>query len=187
MELLNSNLYNLILSSAVVAALITSVFNYVTSRKTNVRLLEIENVKRKAELETYRYTNIYGAIKEIKSFPSINYNYLRKDESGEIVQDKELFGKVVSNTTERYSQIKGIYDRVRPLLDSGLTNYVTNALLEEEKQSNLLTESIYTNNPLPEGIDVVTLMQARQKAETEIMKVMQRQVSKLTDISNVNS
>ena len=187
MEFLNSNLFKLILSSAVVAALITSIFNYVASRKTNARLLEIENIKRQAELETYRYTNIYDAIKEINSLPSIDYNYLRKDESGKMVQDKELFRQVVENTTERYSKIKSIYDRVRPLLDSGLTTDVTNAISEEQRQSNLLTESVYTNSPLPEGVDVVSLMQARQKAETEIKKVMQSQVSKLTDISNNNS
>lgn len=180
MEFLDSNVFKLLLSSAVIVALITSVFNYLISRKTNSKLFEIESFKRKSELSTYKYTNIFEAIKEINLLPSISYNYLRKDEDGRIVQDKELFGKVVEQAAERYSKVKDIYERITPLIQSNLTTEVDRAVIEAESQSNLLTEFLYTNKPLPEGIDVSTLMQARQKAEYEISGVMKKQISILT-------
>jgi hypothetical protein len=181
MELLNTKAFQLILSSAVVAALITSAFNYLDTRNTNARLLEIENIQRQSELETYRYTNIFEAVKEINSLPSISYNYLREDEYGKMVQDKELFGQVVADTSERYSEIKNIYDRITPLVETEIAMGATMAIQEAERQSNLLTESLYSNSPLPEGVDVVTLMQARHVAENEIENAMKYQVSKLTD------
>lgn len=184
MEFLDSDLFKLILSSAVAAALITSVFNYLASRKTNARLLEIENRKRKAELETYRYTNIFDAIKEINSLPSISYNYLRMDENGYFVQDRNLFKQVVENTSERYSIIKNVYERIEPLIEPELKADLESALSEAERQSNLLTESLYTNAPLPEGVDVVTLMEARNSAVSLIKEIMKLQVSKLTKIAN---
>jgi hypothetical protein len=51
---------------------------------------------------------------------------------------------------------------------------------ESEMQSNLLVEALYTNSPLPEGVDVVTLMQARQHAEVKIKEAMEKQVAILT-------
>jgi hypothetical protein len=187
MNVLDSSLFKLILSSAVVVALITSLFNYFISRKTNARLLEIEDLKRRTGLDAYRYTNIFEGIKEINSFPAVNYNYLKRNETGSMVQDKELFRRVVEQTTERYSKIISVYDRISPLIDAELLSEISTAIHRSEAQSNLLTESLYANTPLPEGVDVVTLMQARQNAEREILESMKRQVAKLTASSSRNS
>ena len=158
-----------------------SVFNYLAVRKTNLRLVEIEKMKRKSEIETYRYTNIFDCLKELNSLPDIDYTYLKTDGAGNMVQDKELLKQVVSKASERYSDVKKIYDRIKPLINTNLTDNVSTAISEAERQSNLLVESLYSNTSLPEGIDVVTLMQARQKAEKEIKLVMERQVKELTD------
>lgn len=62
MEFFNSGVYNIFLSSVVMAALLSSVVNYFSARKTNKRLLEIENLKRESELKTYRYCEM-GSVK----------------------------------------------------------------------------------------------------------------------------
>ena len=180
MGFLDSEVYKIILSSAVIGALVTSVVNYLSARKTNKRLLEIEKLKRESELETYRYTNIFDSLKELNSLPDINYTYLKPDEHGNLVQDKELFGQVVSKASERYSAVKKIYDRTKPIINEDLTLEVRSVIEEAERQSNMLTESLYQNRPLPEGIDVVTLMQARQHSEAEIKRIMEIQVGLLT-------
>ena len=66
-----------------------------------------------------------------------------------MVQNKELFGKVVEQATDRYSIIMNVYDRISALIDSSLNARIDAAITEAETQSNLLTESNYTNKPLP--------------------------------------
>jgi heme exporter protein D len=180
LEFFNSGVYNIFLSSAVMAALLSSVVNYFSARKTNKRLLEIENLKRESELKTYRYTNIFESLKELNNLPDMDYTYLKPDEHGNLIQDKELFGQVVSKAAERYSAVKKIYERTKPIINENFILEVIPAIEEAEKQSNILTKSLYQNRPLPEGVNVVTLMQARQYAETEIKRIMENQVSLLT-------
>ena len=180
LEFFDSDVYKIILSSSVVAALLASVVNYLSARKTNRRLLEIENLKRESELEAYRYTNIFESLKELNNLPDMDYTYLKPDEHGNLTQDKELFGQVVSKAAERYSAVKKIYERTKPLISENFIIEVTPAIEEAEKQNNILTDSLYRNRPLPEGVDVVTLMRARQYAEAEIKRIMENQVSLLT-------
>jgi hypothetical protein len=156
------------------------VFNYLGARETNIRLVEIEELKRNSDLEVYRYTNIFESLKELNTLPDIDYTYLSLDENGNYVQDKELFGKVVEQATERYSKVKKIYDRVKPIVNKNLLFEAEELVKESEMQSNLLVEALYTNSPLPEGVDVVTLMQARQHAEVKIKEAMEKQVAILT-------
>jgi hypothetical protein len=87
MKFLDSDIYKLVLTSAVIAALITSVFNYLGARETNIRLVEIEELKRNSDLEVYRYTNIFESLKELNTLPDIDYTYLSLDENGNYVQD----------------------------------------------------------------------------------------------------
>ena len=134
MEFFDSGVYKIILSSAVVAALLTSVVNYLSARKTNRRLLEIENLKRESELETYRYTNIFESLKELNNLPDMDYTYLKPDEHGNLIQDKELFGRVVSKATERYSAVKKIFERTRPIISENFIIEVTPAI--EERRRN---------------------------------------------------
>ena len=183
MGILESGVFKIILSSAVIAALVTSTFNYLSVRKTNKRLIDIESIKRQSELETYRYTNIFESLKELNNLPVISYNYLKSDGKGGFVQDKELFGQVVSKATDRYTAVMKIYEKTKPLIDEEIMSKVILAVQEAERQSNLLTESLYQNKPLPDGVDVVTLMEARRLAENEIKSVMETQVSKLTNLS----
>jgi hypothetical protein len=176
--------FGIFLSSAVMAALITSIFSYQASRETNRYLIDIEMMKRESELTTFRYLKIYNAIEEISSLPSVDYTYI-KIESGKSVQDKELFKTVVQQATERYDSVIKIFKRVKPLMDELFLSPVALAIAEENRQSSVLTRALYTNQPLPEGVDTVTLLEARRKVETSITEALGLQVSSLTKATSI--
>lgn len=180
MEFSGLSLFKVILSSTVVVALITSGVNYFSISKTNARLLDIEDKKARSEKDIYRYTHIFDAIEKICLLPSVDYNYLRKDENGNLFQDDELLQKVIENASDRYGKIKDIYDLVAPLIDQNLKEVAERAVSEVERLSNLLTTALYTNTVPDEEVSVMALMEARRNAENIIKKTMQRQVSVLT-------
>ena len=186
MKFLNSNLYNLLLSSVVIATVITSVFNYVISRNVDTRLLEIENKKRQTEIETYRYKNIQDAIKEINSIPMHSRNFLSKDEEGNLVQDKELFGHVIDKEKKRNSEIQKIYNKIKSLIDEDLTVEVSKKLEEEKRQVDLMAVFLYGKVPLPEGVDVGSLLVVREEIEKSIREAMVLQVRRLTKSTSDN-
>lgn len=180
MEFLGLSLFKVLMSSTAVVALITSGCNYFSILKTNVRLLDIEDKKAKSEKEIYRYTHIFDTIKKISVLPSVDYNYLRKDENGYLFQDDELLRKVIENASDRYGKIKEMYDLVSPLIDPTLKEDAERAVSEAERLSNLLTTALYTDTVHEEDVSVAALMEARRNAESIIKKTMQRQVSVLT-------
>jgi hypothetical protein len=141
-------------------------------------------MKRESELTTFRYLKIYNAIEEISSLPSVDYTYI-KIESGKSVQDKELFKTVVQQATERYDSVIKIFKRVKPLMDELFLSPVALAIAEENRQSSVLTRALYTNQPLPEGVDTVTLLEARRKVETSITEALGLQVSSLTKATSI--
>ena len=179
-----SQMFQIFLSSAVIAALVTSIFSYLASRDSNKRLFAIEIMKRESELTTFRYLKIYNAIEEISKLPEIDYSYLKPDGEG-FVQDKELFKNVISQTVERFNSVFRIFERVKPLMDEAYLTTITSAMKEEEMQSSLLVHALYTDETIPEGVDVVTLAEARRDVEFEITNALGRQVSSLTKATSI--
>lgn len=140
-----------------------------------------DRLKRQTETLAFRYTKTFTAFEEIGKLPAIDYTYLRRD--GErFVEDTQLFGRVVEQATARYDQVREIYERVRPLIDATLLEDTERKIEEAERQSNLLTQALYTNSELPEGIDVVTLLFARREAEESIRIQLSHQVAALTAV-----
>jgi hypothetical protein len=141
-------------------------------------------MKRESELTTFRYVKIYTAIEEISSLPDVDYTYIKRD-GDKFVQDKELFKNVVQQTTKRYGSVMKIFKRVKPLMDESFLTSVASAIAEEVRQSSALTQALYTNQPLPKGVDTVTLTEARQKVEAEITESLGHQVSSLTSATSI--
>jgi hypothetical protein len=174
-----SPLFQLILSSAVLAALVAAVFNYLTGRKANQRLLEIEKLKHDAELTSFRYTKVYEAIQSVAKLPPVEYSYLVEID-GNLVPDRERLKGVVSRATERFEDVRKIFDQVRPLIDEAELFEASQAIAASEKQSNLITEALYTGQAFPPGVDLVSLIRARQRAEAAISTAMSSQLRALT-------
>jgi len=138
-----------------------------------------DRLKRESEFVTFRYTKTFAAFEEISNLPSINYGYLRRD--GErFVQDRDLFRKVAEQVTERYGIVKEIYERVRPLMDQSLFDGVDRSIAEAERQSDLLTQSLYQNSDFPAGVDAVTFLEAKKDAVQIIKSSLARQVAAIT-------
>lgn len=138
-----------------------------------------DRLKRESEMVAFRYTKTFAAFEEISKLPSINYTYLRRD-GDSFVQDKELFMNVVEQVTERYGVVTEIYRRVRPLMEPSLLDGPDICIAEAGRQSDLLTHSLYQNEDFPDGVDVATLLMARQETEQAILSSLARQIAILT-------
>lgn len=178
-SILISPLFQFILSSAVLAALIAAGFNYLSGRKTNQRLLEVEKLKHDAELTSFRYTKVYEAIQSMTKLPAVDYSIFIERE-GKPAQDPEKLKGVVSVASERYEDVKNIFEQVRPLIDEAELSEASQAIDVSEKQNNLLTEALCTGQAFPPDVNVVSLMQARQRAEAAISTAMSKQLRALT-------
>ncbi len=176
--------FQVILSSAAISALITSIVNYRMVYKTNKNLLEIEIMKQESEITTFRYTRIFNALEEISALPIIDHTYLKLN-GQTLIQDEKLFQNVVEQKTTRYVSVTKIFERVRPLMDESFLPTAILIIEEANHQSDLLTEAIYTNKPLPENLDVVTLSQTRENAEIEIIQSLNKQISSLTSATSI--
>jgi hypothetical protein len=138
-----------------------------------------DQLKRESEFVAFRYKKIFEVFEDLAKLPAIDYTYL-KSEVGTLVPDRELFKQVVTQTTERHSAVSNLLARVRPLLDEKFALEIKSAFLEAELQSNLITEAIYTGRELPQGIDVVTLTQAREAAELSAKRILGMQIAAMT-------
>jgi hypothetical protein len=183
---METGVFQIFLSSAVIAALITSLFSYQASRETNKRLISIELIKRESELTTFRYLTIYSALEDLYKLPDISYIF-GKLKDNKFTQDKELFKNVIVETTERYNTVVKIFGKVKSLMDEKFLSNVISAMEEVKYQSDLLTKAIYTNSPLPDGVDTITLTEARKNVEILIVEALSLQVSALTKITSVTT
>lgn len=176
--------FGIFITTAVLVALLTSFFSYQATRETNRYLIDIETMNRESELVTFRYLKIYGAIEEISSLSEVNYAYVPSN-TGSSSQDQDPFKDVVQQATARYNSVIKIFNRVKPLMDKSFLTSADIAIAEENRQSNVLTHAYYANEPLPEDVDSVTLLQARRRAEVAISEALENQMSSLTQVTSI--
>ncbi len=65
-------------------------------------------------------------------------------------------------------------------MDNSLLDAADGSVAEVERQSSLMTQSLYQNSDLPDGVNFVTLLEAKQCAVQEIKISLARQVATLT-------
>jgi hypothetical protein len=174
-----SFILNIAFSSAVIAALITSLLSFKAMKETNRQLIKLEKMRISADINAFRYTKIYLALEEIQNLPVIDYTYTKKV-NGKFVQDQDLLKKVMEQTTERHNRILALYDKVKALINTKLVINIDSEIKEEERQTDILTRYVYSNQPLPQDLDVVTLSKVRRKIEDELKRVLAIQISALT-------
>ena len=110
------SLLTALLASGVIASLVTSLFSLYNLKQTNKKLVDIEKLKNENTIQTFRYTKLYEINIELNALPSIDYNYL-ESKDGQLVQSKELFKKVVSETTSHFSSLGKIFNKAQPLFN----------------------------------------------------------------------
>ncbi len=143
-------------SLVVIAALITATFNFFGLRRQHEKLLEIESFKKNAAIESFRYTKIYEALAEIQNFPSIKY-------------DLNKMKQLVTETTERYRNLKAVFTRISPLLEPSSLLGAQELAEQEEALSRKLLDHIYagaTESTFKE------LLLKRQEVEAGVIKAL---------------
>jgi hypothetical protein len=176
--LYSSGAAKLIASSAVLAALITSLVNYMGLRRTNSRLLEIEHMKSNSEMITFRYTKIYEALEELSKIPAIEYDFVEQI-NDQVVHNQEKLAKVTLNASYRYDTFKKVYYRVKPLLTVGNSITAQDIIDKAEILSNEMVEKLHTNQKPRDG-HFTELILTRQKAESAIEVAFSKEITCLT-------
>ena len=100
-----SNIFtSVIISSAVLAALVTSITNIIVSVLNNLKLKTIENQRKISEIDKYRYTRLYEILT----------HWYQQDFKIEKVCTEENGGCCFTNKNLNYGDL---YNIIRPLLD----------------------------------------------------------------------
>lgn len=114
-----------IISSAVFAALITSITNMIISLLNNRRLKIIEKQKKSGEIDKYRYSRLYEML--------LNWHQYTSEFKGESTEET-----AVRRLANEFLDNAGRYDIVRPLLDK---QYIME-LDEIRKKGNALANEL---------------------------------------------
>jgi len=164
-----------VLTSGVLAATITSIINLISIKKTNKRLLDIENIKNKNSIQTFRYSKLFELNSELNTLPDIDYTYLKKKD-GKLIQDKNLLAKVVGASTDRFSKLTKIYYKSRPLFDHEIIKMVEDLIAKEKDESNRIVANLYGSG---EQNNISNLMNIRLELEENLRISIVKQLEKL--------
>lgn len=132
-----SLIYNVLLTSGVFAALITSVVNIVLLIVNNTHLKKIERIRWDNEIIKYRYVKLYEFCKEWHNYEIDIDDVLEIGDEEYVKMYADLLGSINSNI-ERYRVVK-------PLLDRSYTEELDELLNEihlKEKEIILMHDSM---------------------------------------------
>jgi hypothetical protein len=174
-----------IIGSSVVAALVTSVFSLVSARSAGHRLAALEQAKQEDARNTFRYTKLYEALAELRALPPINYRFHEVGESGDLVESRDRFGRVVEETTTRYGIVNAIYGRVQPLIEPNLRAGADQLFTQEREISSQFAEYAIGGQELPPGVDIVTLLDLRRGIEEAVLRAVREQFERLTATAEI--
>lgn len=161
-----------ILTSGVIAAIITSIINLISIKKTNKRLLDIEKFKNDNSIQTFRYSKLFELNGELNDLPDVDYTYLKKKD-GKIIQDKDLLAKVIGKSTNRNSSLTKIYYKSRPLFDREIIKIVQDLITEEQNESNRIVANRFNDVG---QCDLSNLMNIRLKLEENLRNSIIKQL-----------
>ena len=159
------NLLMILLSSGVVASVITSIINLASIKTTNKRLLRIEELKNDNSINTFRYTKLFELNVELNNLPDIDYTFLEK-KNGQLVQSKEKLARVVGNSTNRFSEFVKIYNKSKPLFDESIITELQELINDEKAESNKIVKALYNG----ENSEISNLMKLRTNLEEKLQE-----------------
>lgn len=169
------NNLTIILTSGVVASLVTSIIAFINTNNTNKRLIQIEKIKKDNSIQTFRYTKLFEINEELNNLPDIDYTFL-SNKNGKLIQDKNKLAKVIGQSTERFSKFEKIYYKSKPLIDEEFIIEPSKLIELEKTESNNIVESLYTGKS---DNDISELMNIRNKLEEKLKNSISHQLRKL--------
>lgn len=165
-----------LLTSGVIASLLTSLFSLYNLKQTNTRLFELERLKNANTIQSFRYSKLHELNTELSALPAIDYNYL-ESKDGKQVENIELIKKVLLETTERFSTIKQFYSKVKPFLDEKYIERIDNLINDEQHESSKLVAVVYGGANV--DIDVPSLLAIRLEIEKQFKHSITEQIKEL--------
>jgi hypothetical protein len=138
--------YQIILSSALIASLVSGIFNVLWASK----------IKKNYDIDTFRYTKLYELNIELHSLTPMNY-------------DLNNMENLANQSAERHGKVKDIYNKVFPLIGIKYRNKPSSILNEEEILSKKLVDWLYGNKKaIAEEVSVKELLLKRQDFEKSV-------------------
>ena len=119
-DFFSSTAFHLVLTSGVVAALLTCLFNYLSIRSTNNRLLQIERQKRSHDIGTQRLTMLRGALDDLSKLASTGESWTNA------LLGKANLPDIAAAEAKKFMEVRSIYDRSMPFLDTDLISPIEN-------------------------------------------------------------
>jgi hypothetical protein len=159
------DLLTVLLSSGVLAAIVTSIINLISIKATNKRLLQIEELKNDNSINSFRYTKLFELNAELNSLPEIDYTILEK-KNGKLVQSENKKTKVVGESTNRFSMFVKIYNKAKPLFDESIISELKDLISNEKAESNEIVKALYTGG----NSDISKLMTIRTELEEKLQE-----------------
>lgn len=170
----------IILTSGVVASIISSIFGFITSNRSNKLVKSIEEFKANNEIQTFRYTSLYSINSELNQLSDIDYTMLEK-KNNKLVSSEELTEKVVSAQTEQYGKLKKIYFKAKPLFNQSKLVEVEKLIDLEKNESNLMVDFLYGNSKVNGDLNKILLL--REKIKVCLQNAIINQLQDLTQKS----
>lgn len=165
----------LVLSSAVIASIITSISSLVVAKSNNAKIEKIEKLKYNNDIQKDRYFDLKKYNSLLRELPSINYSLY--DANMEL--SEERMKVIVSEATKRFHRVKDIYETVNPLIKTEYLR-VTNEMFEEESiKASEMTRKIYENELDNDKNSLKELLLTRQECEVNLKNALAIQIKEI--------
>ena len=124
-----------------------------------------EKLKNNNDINTFRYTKLFELNEKLNNLQDIDYTMLKKDDSGNLIQDKDKTAEVFGESTNRFSDFKKIFQKARPLFNETVIVKIDKLIADEQHESNIIIKKLYQQG---EASDISKLMKIRQELEREL-------------------
>ncbi|WP_027187689.1 hypothetical protein [Desulfovibrio cuneatus] len=164
---MENTIFNILISSAVIVAALTGIFNVIISFSNNRNIRKIESQKAINDLIKYRYTTLHANLSEITNLEDVTFD----------LSDSKREKDTVSKVSERFNKIEKKYKLIKPLLDSDLSKEVDVLYGKATAMSNELVEHIYAKKNI--DFELKDFLITRQELEQKIVTNVQLQLQRL--------
>ena len=165
----------IIFSSAVIASLLTGICSLIIAISTNKKVVKLEHVKLNNEIQKDRYIELKKYSSVIRDLPK--FEYMVYDSGMNYSEEKHRL--VVRNITERFNQMKDIYEITEPLIEDKYLKNTREILKKESKISEKLITCLHSNTlNLKPGI-LNELNITRIDFEKELKQALSNQIASI--------
>ena len=172
---MENTLLSIVLASSVIASIITAIFGIYNLKQTNKGNKDIETLKNDNTIQIFRYTKLFELnIALYDNIPDVNNDYTEiKDGKKVIIRDKYIIA--VSNSAYRFSLIKKMFNKSKPLFKEDYYATINGLFDAEDREVYNLNKALDTGSKT----DITSLFDYRKGAEDKLKEIIYKQLSEL--------